>query len=134
MKKKMLISILVLVLLLGVLFFPIKSVKQYSGVCEVENKDGAVIGTAQLEVTVHKTASLLQDYSRSFTFTADGVGVDRHDTASVYDMGDGRIVISQLYYDAAQNQYESCGLVYTEDGQKVIVRWMEQSYRLTNEE
>lgn len=134
MKKKLILTAVFVVLaVLVVLFFPIKTKHELSGQAEILSREKEVLGTCQLKIEITELASLVLTYNKTFTFATDTTKTDdAFDSASTHWEWDNFCSISLLYYDEALNTSRLCTLTYPEDLSYAILKLDSNYYFLNN--
>lgn len=130
-KRKLLILAAVAVVVVGILFFPIRRVQTVSGNADILSGDKEKQGTCQLSIELTELSSLVMHYRSSFTFTLDGREYTDFGTNHYYSAEDLR-AIDQMFYDEALNATNLCQLVYQEGESYYALLLNDQIYYLAN--
>ena len=134
--KKIAIPFVCLLLLAVILCFPVKKRETLSGPGEILTADKEKIGDCHLSVEVTDLRSLLLDYRRTFSFTADSELITDPasiiDTSSFWEADGGLCSITQAYYDASENRVEFGTMLYQKDLSYAAIWWNDRLYFLPN--
>lgn len=130
-KRKLLILAAVAVVVVGILFFPIRRVQTVSGNADILSGDKEKQGTCQLSIELTELSSLVMHYRSSFTFTLDEREYTDFGTNHYYSAEDLR-AIDQMFYDEALNATNLCQLVYQEGESYYALLLNDQIYYLAN--
>lgn len=122
MKKSIKITIILIILMaLVILLFPYTKVNSISGNGEVRSANKEKIGSCSLKIEIKETRSLLFSYNKQFTFSIDGREYAKFYGKPVVSEVDGRVAISQMFYDADKGQMNGCMLVYAQDFSYAVI-------------
>ena len=131
-KRKLLLATAVAaVVVVGVLFFPIRRVHAISGNADILSADKEKQGTCQLSIELTELSSLVMHYRSSFTFTLDGREYADFGTNHYGSAGDLR-AIDQMFYDEELNAINLCQLVYEEGESYYALLLDDRIYFLAN--
>lgn len=114
MKKTVLFALAALMVLAAV-FFPYTTTEVICGNGEVFTDQGEKREEGILFVEIQETRSWLLTYKKQFSYQFNGEEPGIFATSSCAETDDGYCLISQMYYDAASDQFRACSLVYAED-------------------
>mgnify|MGYP003103418158 FL=1 len=148
MKRKTII-IGIILLLIAIFFFPVKTVRTISGPGEILNRQKEKTGDCQLSIAIEELNARTFSYKKQFTFFVDGVAMaelpkgahhETHDAGVFFgpgapvavEAGDKIAWISEGVYDAEENGVVFCQLVYQTDLSFAVVSWKGQFYFIDN--
>lgn len=129
--KKLAIPVVASLLVLLILFFPVKKTHVISGHGEILTTEKEKVGDCSLSVEITEMRSLLLDYSRTFSFAINGKPESDFEAHS-FGESDEISSITQVYYNEAKDQVGFCELVYPKDLSYVVFLWDDLLYFLPN--
>ena len=131
--KKWKISLLVVVCVLMILFFPVVSTRSFSGNAAVITEAGPRPGSVPVEIEIRELRSLVCTYRKGFTVVLDGIRIDKFESSHASESEYGDCLISQMYYDEELDRMAMCTLFYPHDEAYVEITWKENRYILNME-
>ena len=131
--KKFVIPVVILLLVILILFFPVKKTHRISGTGEVLTMEKVKTGECSLSVAITEIRSFVITYDKTFTFVLNGEHISEFNYAN--DFSDDVIylqTITQPYYDVDKNQMSWCTLLYHQDLSYAVIHWKDNLYFLPN--
>lgn len=134
MKRTAFVSIIAIVCIVIVLFFPSLETWTLSGDGNILNDEKVIIGNCAVSIEVRQWKSLVHRYSTDFSFALDGLPCYASDEVRFpvsFSVSRDGSMLSQMYYDEEANHMKLCFLFYQADHSLAEIFWDGNYYILS---